>query len=77
MQGSSNEQPLQNTNDVLHKSEVMSKEERDMGIANRGESINNGSELLLNNNSTADRERSQNPQPRAESMAISHDRQAH
>ena len=34
--------------------------------------MNNRSELMLHGNSTADRERSQNP-PRAESMAISHD----
>ena len=52
----------------------MSKEAEDGGgTAQRGESINNGSELMLNNTSTADREHSQNP-PRAESMAISNDR---
>ena len=49
----------------------MSKD--DDGTGQRGESVNNGSELMLNNNSTADREHSQNP-PRAESMAISNER---
>ena len=57
---STNEPPLQNENDVMHKSEIMSKEEAGGSgtPAQRGESINNRSELMLNNNSTADRERS-------------------
>ena len=40
----------------------MSKEDQDVSGNGAGrQSINNGSELMLNHNSTAERERSQNP----------------
>ena len=71
-QASSNAQPLQNEDEQLNKSEVMSKEEQDGGVAAGRDSLHNGSELMLNNDSTAEREKSQNPR-RADSRQLSND----
>jgi hypothetical protein len=53
------EQPLQNS-DIVNQSDIISKDGGTLGIAAGRESLNNGSELLLNNHSTGDRENSQN-----------------
>ncbi len=60
----------------MNKSELMSKQEEDDNnrigeSAERRESYNNGSELMLNNNSTADGEHSQNPHGADSGQAIS------
>jgi len=60
----------------LNKSEINSKEDRkeevgQIAIDGRRESINNGSELLLNHNSTAEREHSIN-QLRPDSVLLDH-----
>ena len=78
-QGGSGAQPLQAQNEnvkSLNKSEINSKEDRkeevgQIAIDGRRESINNGSELLLNHNSTAEREHSIN-QVRPDSVLLDH-----